>query len=151
MGHYSSNPRCSDNPFGQCVCLLPRRCYNEPRIGEGVHLEAVEIARRVVDVAADKQASDIMMLDLRRECSFADYFVLMSGDTARQMRSICEDIEADLKQSGVRLHHREGTEDAGWVLLDFGDVVVHVFAPETRQYYQLDRLWRSAPPVVRIQ
>jgi len=105
----------------------------------------------VVDVAADKQASDILMLDLRGNCSFTDYFVLMSGDTERQMHTVCEEIEGDLKREGVRLHHREGAEDAGWVLLDFGDVVVHVFAPEVRQFYQLDRLWSVAAPVVHIQ
>ncbi|MBI4497078.1 MAG: ribosome silencing factor [Chloroflexi bacterium] len=114
-------------------------------------METADIARKVVEVAAEKQAADIVMLDLRGVCSFADYFVICSGTSPRQIRTITEEVEQSLKTEGVRLHHREGSEDTGWVLMDFGDVVVHVFYPREREYYGLERLWRQATPVVRIQ
>ena len=91
------------------------------------------------------------MLDTQGVCSFADYFVICSGDTERQIRAICEEVEHALKKEGIVPHHREGTLDSGWFLLDFGDVIVHIFAPLEREYYQLGELWSEAIPVVRIQ
>ena len=92
-----------------------------------------------------------MLLDAREVCSFADYFVVCSAESERQMQTVYEEIEHVLKKDGVLPHHREGTTDSGWLLLDFGDVIVHVFAPFEREYYQLDELWHEATPVVRIQ
>ena len=92
-----------------------------------------------------------MLLDARGICSFADYFVICSGESERQIKTIYEEIEHTLKKEGILLHHREGTLDSGWLLLDFGDVIVHIFAPFEREYYQLDELWSEAATVVRIQ
>ena len=92
-----------------------------------------------------------MLLDTREVCSFADYFVICTGETERQIKTIYEEVEHLLKRGGVLPHHREGTLDSGWLLLDFGDVIVHIFAPFEREYYQLDELWHEATPVVRIQ
>ncbi len=91
------------------------------------------------------------MLDLRGECSFADYFVICTGTSPRQIRTIAEEVEQALKADQVSLHHVEGTDETGWILLDYGDVLVHVFHPREREYYGLERLWRNATPVVRIQ
>jgi len=91
------------------------------------------------------------MLDIRRASTFADYFVICNGTTERQMRAICEEIDRALTHEGAALLHREGTIESGWVLLDFGDVIVHVFTPLEREYYHLERLWGSATPVVKIQ
>ena len=104
----------------------------------------------VVEVASDKLAEDIVMLDLRQVTSFADYFVIMSAQSARQIQALEEDITNALKTAGVRRFHREGTHGSGWVLLDFSDVIVHMFAPEEREFFGLERLWSSAPQVVRI-
>jgi ribosome-associated protein len=109
------------------------------------------VARRVVAAASDKQAVDIVLLDSRGICSFADYFVVCSGESSRQIDAIYEEIAHSLKREGILPHHREGTVDSGWLLLDYGDVVVHIFAPAERDYYQLDQLWSQAEPVVRIQ
>jgi ribosome-associated protein len=103
-----------------------------------------------VDAASDKQASNIVMLDMRGVCSFSDYFVLSSGETERQIKAIGEEIEKALKEGGVTPQHREGTADSGWVLLDFGSVIVHIFSPDQREFYQLEELWSQATPVVRI-
>ena len=117
----------------------------------GYILEGIEVARKAVEAASDKQASDIVLLDVDRICSFASYFVICSGESARQITAIHEAIEDALKEEGIRPHHREGDLDSGWLLIDFGDVIVHIFAPAEREYYQLDELWSQAVPVVRIQ
>jgi ribosome-associated protein len=104
-----------------------------------------------VEAAADKQATDIVLLDARGVCSFADYFVICSGDSARQISAIYDEIGHRLKQEGVLPSHHEGTVDSGWLLLDFGSIIVHIFDQFEREYYQLDKLWRQAVPVLRIQ
>jgi len=109
------------------------------------------MARRVVEAAANKQASNIVLLDARRACSFADYFVICSGESERQISAIYDEVGHRLKQEGILPHHSEGTIDSGWLLLDFGDIIVHIFAPFEREYYQLDELWSKAIPVLRIQ
>ena len=105
----------------------------------------------MVEAAGDKQAADIVLLDAREVCSFADYFVMCSGETNRQIKAIYDEVEHTLKKEGILPHHHEGTVDSGWLLLDFGDVIVHIFAPFEREYYQLDELWSQASLVVRIQ
>jgi len=92
-----------------------------------------------------------VLLDVRGIVSFADYFVMCSGQSSRQINAIYDEILHSLKKEGVLLRHREGTVDSGWLLLDYGDVVIHIFAPTEREYYQLDELWSQASPVVRIQ
>lgn len=114
-------------------------------------LEAIEVARKAVEAASDKQASDILLLDARGVCSFADYFVICSGDSDRQIEAIRDEVGHMLKRDGILPRHYEGTVDSGWLLIDFGDVIVHIFAPFEREYYQLDELWSQANPVVRIQ
>ena len=109
------------------------------------------MARRVVEAASDKQAADIVLLDACGVCSFADYFVICSGDSDRQIKAIYDEVGHTLKREGILPHHHEGTADSGWLLLDYGDVIVHIFAPFEREYYQLDKLWSEAVPVVRIQ
>ena len=91
------------------------------------------------------------MLDIGRVSSFADYFVICNAESERQIRAICDEIEHALKKEGTKLFKREGSEDSGWVLLDFGQVIVHVFAKPEREYYELEKLWSEAVPVVRIQ
>jgi ribosome-associated protein len=114
-------------------------------------LEAIEVARRAVDVASDKQADNIVMLDTRQVCSFADYFVICSGDSTRQIEAIWQEICETLKHDGVAPYRSEGAADSGWVLLDLGEVIVHIFSKPQRDYYRLDDLWCKATPIVKIQ
>jgi ribosome-associated protein len=109
------------------------------------------VARRAVEAANDKKAVDIVLLDAREVCTFADYFVICSGDTGKQIEAIRDEVGHVLKKEGILPHHYEGTVDSGWLLLDFSDVIVHIFAPDEREQYQLDKLWSQAIPVVRIQ
>jgi len=92
-----------------------------------------------------------VLLDTQGVCSFADYFVICSGDTARQIEAIRDEIGQVLKREGILPHHYEGAVDSGWLLLDYGDVIVHIFAPTERGYYQLDNLWSQASTLVKIQ
>lgn len=113
-------------------------------------LESADIAKTALEAALDKQAADILMLDIRQLSDFTDYFVICSADSDRQIHAICDEINHVLKKEGVRLSHREGSEDSGWVLLDFGQVIVHVFATSQREYYEIEKLWGEETPVVRI-
>ena len=109
------------------------------------------MAHAAVDIAGEKQAANIVLLDAREVCSFADYFVICSGDNERQLGTIYDEIELNLKKQGVIPHHHEGTIDSGWLLLDYGDVIIHIFAAQQREFYNLDELWNEAKTVLRIQ
>ena len=95
--------------------------------------------------AADKQGERVAVLDVRELIVITDYFVIASGGSERQVRTIVEEVEKSLRDLGVKPVRREGQQENRWVLLDFVDIVVHVFAPEERDYYDLERLWRDAP------
>ena len=110
----------------------------------------LEYARYAADVASDKLASDIVMLDIGEVSDFADYFVIITVESTRQMRALVEDLEHALEEKGGVRHHREGTPESGWMLLDYGDVVIHVFGSEERQFYDLESAWAEATEMVRI-
>ena len=112
---------------------------------------ALAMARRVVDVASDKKASDVILLQVSALTSVADYFVICSGGSERQLDAIADGITEALREEGQRPIGREGTAATRWVLLDYGAVIVHVFAPQEREFYQLERLWAEAPALLRIQ
>jgi ribosome-associated protein len=111
----------------------------------------LDIARRVVALAEDKKAADIVLLDLAELTTLADYFVICSGGSERQLEGIADAIVEGLAGMGERPIGREGTSASHWVLLDFGSVVVHVFTPPERDYYQLERYWSEAKTVLRVQ
>jgi len=104
----------------------------------------------VVDVASDKQATDILLLDIRPVSILADYFVICTGTSERQIKAIIDDVVEQLDKDGVNPLHQEGTSDSGWILLDYGSVIVHVFAPDERAYYGIERLWSGAVTVLRL-
>jgi len=91
------------------------------------------------------------LLDARKVCTFADYFVVCSGESSKQIAAIRDEVGHALKKEGVLPHHCEGDVDSGWLLLDYNDVTVHIFAPLERAYYGLDDMWSQTVPIVRIQ
>ncbi|MBC8159630.1 MAG: ribosome silencing factor [Roseiflexaceae bacterium] len=113
--------------------------------------ESHALARRVVELAEDKQASDIVMLDLKPLNTIADYFVICSGESDRQLKAVLNAIDEGLEIEFGRSGRNEGTPETGWVLLDYGDVVVHIFSTTQREFYRLERLWNKATPVVVVQ
>ncbi|HXR66586.1 MAG TPA: ribosome silencing factor [Ktedonobacteraceae bacterium] len=118
---------------------------------EGVLLDSGQLARAAVDAASDKKASDVLLLDIREVTTFADYFVICSGSNRRQIQAIAEAIDEQLSSQGANLLHREGVAETGWILLDFGDIIIHILGPKEREYYDLERLWSDAKTVVYLQ
>ena len=112
---------------------------------------ALSLARRIVELAEDKKAADIVLLDVGALTSLADYFVVCSGASERQLAAIADGIAEGVKADGLLPLGREGTSGTHWLLLDFGAVIVHVFAPPERDYYQLEKLWADAPTLLRVQ
>jgi len=112
--------------------------------------DALDVAHMAVDAASDKKALDILLLDVRDVAGFTDYFVICSGGSERQIRAIADGIDEALADRGVEPYKREGTPADGWVLLDYSDVVVHIFAPEQRSFYSLEKLWERGRVVARL-
>ncbi len=109
-------------------------------------LTALERAARCAELALDKKAEDVKILEIKRISSVADYLVLASGNTDRQTQAIAESVRTGLKTFGKALDI-EGVREGNWIVIDYGDVIVHVFREETRRYYNLDELWAAAPLV----
>ncbi len=108
------------------------------------------MAHAVVDAVAGKKASNIVMLDMRDVTLLTDYFILCDGASTRQIGAIVDELLDELKKAGSQPALVEGTPESGWMLVDFGSVIVHVFSPAQRAYYQLEELWQAAPIVVRM-
>ena len=102
-------------------------------------------AERAGRAALDKKAVDLAVLDVQGISTVTDYFLVCSGKSTTHVRTISDAIRQELKADGVRPLHAEGRPDSGWVLLDYGDVLVHIFLEDTRAYYALERLWGDAP------
>lgn len=114
-------------------------------------LKTQERARLIVEAVSEKQASDIVLLDTSQVCSFADFFIVCSAESARQANAIAEEVDKVLKKLGSNSYRREGTADSGWVLIDDGDIITHIFSPETREFYQFDTLWNKARILMKVQ
>jgi ribosome-associated protein len=111
----------------------------------------LDLARRIVELAEDKKAADIVLLDLAELTTLADAFVICSGGSERQIDAIADGVVEGLRAEGVKPIGREGTPQSHWVLVDFGSVIVHVFTPPEREYYGLEKHWQQAKVVVRVQ
>jgi ribosome-associated protein len=126
---------------------LPHRDAAAPALDRA----PLDLARRIVELAEDKKAADIVLLDLAELTTLADAFVICSGGSERQIDAIADGIVESLRAEGIRPIGREGTPASHWVLVDFGSVIVHVFTPPERDYYALEKHWSSARVVVRVQ
>lgn len=114
-------------------------------------MDTQALARRIVEIAEDKQATDIVLLDLRSLRIFADFFVICNGESDRQLKAILDAIDSGVDAEFGLEAKPEGQTQSGWVLLDYGDVVVHIFSKEMRSFYALERLWHEATPLVVVQ
>ncbi|MDP9270882.1 MAG: ribosome silencing factor [Chloroflexota bacterium] len=112
--------------------------------------DPAELGHRIVDIASDKKATDIVLLRTAEVTTMADYFVICSGRSDRQVQALAGAIVDQLREEGVRPLGVEGKAPSRWILLDYGSVIVHVFAAEERDYYGLERLWSKAARVVRV-
>jgi ribosome-associated protein len=109
------------------------------------------LAHLIVDTILDKKGSDITLLDIREQAIFAKYFLLCNGENARQLRALAESIKQDAREkANIVGAGIEGESHTGWMLIDFGDLIVHLFSPEKRFYYNLEELWSEAHVVLRM-
>jgi ribosome-associated protein len=112
----------------------------------GAELDAEQLANRIAEIASDRKAIDIRIIDVRGLVSYTDYLVVCSGNTERQTSAIRDAIHKELKDDhGLMPRRAEGASEARWILLDYLDCVVHVFTPDARDFYRLDKLWGDAP------
>lgn len=105
----------------------------------------------MVDVAVDKKAVDVTLIELGALTTLADYFVIATGTSDRQLGAIAAAVKERMDELGVRRLQHEGMPSDGWVLLDYGQVIVHLFAPQQRAYYDLEQRWHEAPILLKIQ
>jgi ribosome-associated protein len=126
---------------------LPKRRKRAPQ----QERSPLDLARRIVELAEDKKAADIALLDLTGLTTVADHFVICSGGSERQLDAIADGIVEGLRAEGLRPIGREGVAASHWVLLDYGSVIVHVFTPPERDFYQLEKHWAQAKTVLRVQ
>jgi len=116
------------------------------------NVDSVELAHLVVDTIAEKLGVNTVMLDIRPVSLLGDFFVVSSGESERQIRAIVQELRLQIKKTLRTFPLRiEGTASSGWMLMDYGSVIVHIFSPAMRDYYQLESLWSDAPVVVKMQ
>ena len=123
-----------------------------PRLAvlEGGDAAILEMAHRVVDLASDKKASDIVLLDVRGQTTMTDYFVICTGASDRQLNAIADGIATGMKEAGEPALSQEGDASSHWLLVDFGGVIVHVMSKPEREFYQLEKLWAEASLLLHI-
>ncbi|MFL5672994.1 MAG: ribosome silencing factor [Chloroflexota bacterium] len=126
---------------------LPHRAKAAP----AAERPPLELARRIVELAEDKKAADIVLLDLGELTTMADYFVICSGGSERQLEAIASGIIGSLRDERTKAIGREGTAASHWILVDFGSVIVHIFTPPEREYYGLEKHWSEAKTILSVQ
>jgi len=113
---------------------------------------ALTLSHTIVDTLEEKKGEDILLLDLRGVCSFTDYFVICTGGSERTLRALAEEIRLRLKSRySTTARSVEGNASSGWVLIDYGDVILHLFSPTLRDYYRLEDLWRDGQILLHMQ
>jgi ribosome-associated protein len=114
--------------------------------------DALELAQMIVDVLEAKKGENILLLDLIGVCSFTDYFVICTGGSERTLKALAEEARLQIKDTYKQLHsHIEGEAQSGWILMDLGDVILHIFSPNLREYYRLEDLWREGRVLLHMQ
>ncbi|MGH7409697.1 MAG: ribosome silencing factor [Candidatus Methylomirabilis sp.] len=117
----------------------------DPPRGGRRNIDAGALVHLAAAAASEVKPTSLVHLDLRGICAFTDHFLIASASSGRQIRAIAERIEERLSAEQVRVLHREGDQESGWILLDYSDLIVHIFEEETRLYYDLEGLWADAP------
>jgi ribosome-associated protein len=137
----------AESPIAPRADGLPKR----GRAASSTERPPLELARRIVELAEDKKAADIALLDLAGLTTIADYFVICSGGSERQLEAIASGFIGSLRDERIKPIGREGTSASHWVLIDFGSVIVHIFTPPERDYYSLEKHWSEARTILRVQ
>lgn len=109
---------------------------------------STEMANKAVELLKSKKAKDIKLLDIHEISTISDYFVIATGHSSTQVQAMSDELEDKMKLAGYEMHHKEGFRNGRWILLDFGNIVVHLFHDEERQFYNLERLWVDAKSIL---
>ena len=126
-------------------------CYEWCSDGDHVIGTTLDLAKTIVELASDKQASDIVLLDVQELTPFADYCIVMTGDTVRHMNGLEREIAREIKSHGYGKPLIEGSRHGEWVLIDSNGLNVHILGKSARSYYQLEKLWSTAPMIITVQ
>ena len=110
-------------------------------------MDSITLATRISELIFNKKGYDVKILDLKEVASFTDYFIICSADSDTQVKAIADEVDKSLRDQGMKSWHKEGYRALNWVLLDYVDVVVHIFKKDVREYYNLEKLWGDAPVV----
>ena len=114
-------------------------------------MEVLELTQEIGNYLSSKKAEDILLIDVREKTALCDYFVIASGRNTTQVRALCENLEEHLSKQGIEPRRTEGVRDGRWGVLDYGDVIVHIFNDESRLFYHLERLWGEGDNVRRFE
>ena len=137
---------------GRCAKINPGFHRLQSLIIRRYRLEPIELARHIIQLVEEKKGEDILLLDISELDAFTDYFVFCNGSSDRQLKALQESVlESAKKDLQIIPWSKEGTGESGWVLLDYGDVIVHLFSPEKRAYYDLEGLWNEGKVLLHIQ
>jgi ribosome-associated protein len=126
------------------ICFIRRTDFSEDA------LDSLALARQITDWAAEAKAEDVILLDVRKATYLADYFVICTATSDRHLTALSDRLREQVKAEGELPNHVEGTTDSGWVLVDYGHVIVHIFSAALREFYHLERVWTEATTVVRV-
>ena len=110
---------------------------------------AAKMARIAIEAMEDKKAEDVRVLDISEVSVLADYFLIASGKNRNQIQAMKENVEEQMEKNGFFVKHVEGYDTAHWILMDYGDMILHIFDEESRMFYDLERIWRDGKPVER--
>lgn len=109
---------------------------------------STEMANKAVELLKEKKARDIKLLDIHEISTISDYFVIATGSSSTQLKAMSDELEEKMELAGYKMHHKEGFRNGRWILLDFGNVVIHLFHDEERKFYNLERLWVDAKSIL---
>ncbi|MBQ0099634.1 MAG: ribosome silencing factor [Firmicutes bacterium] len=104
-------------------------------------MESIEFAEKIINILSNHKAQDIMLMDVKDKSSVCDYYIVASGRSTTHTRSLCEDVDAEMDKEGFAPIRREGEREGRWIVMDYGDVLVHLFNDETRDFYNLEKVW----------
>lgn len=124
---------------------IPRAARPSPAVRDKAARATKSTAKKIAGYAVEKKATDVRVMDLRKVTDMTSFFIVCTGESTSQVRAIADNVIEQCKKSGAGIYHIEGYDSLRWVLIDLVDVVVHIFQPEVRAYYQLERLWGDAP------
>lgn len=109
---------------------------------------STEMANNAVERLKDKKATDIKLLDIHELSTIADYFIIATGNSTTQVQAMSDELEEKMELAGYKMHHKEGFRNGRWILLDFGNIIIHLFHDEERKFYNLERLWVDAKSIL---